>query len=119
MARRRDKFKQKEIQSIVATLAERYPWLDADELEDDEDFERLVELLGDEDRVPDNSFADAARAPNEYLRAGALGAIAAGRPAPDGWSEWAPGRFERAAWGERQLLLRALAGCEGQFAIEI
>ncbi len=119
MPRRRDKFKDKEIRSLVETLAERHPWLDADMLDDDEDFERLVELLGSEDRVPYSAFADAARAPSKHLRVGALGAIAAGRRAPGGWPEWAAGRFERAEWGERQLLLRALAVCEGRLTLEI
>ena len=119
MPRRRDKFKDKEIRSLVETLAESHPWLDADMLDDDEDFERLVELLGSEDRVPDSAFAEAARAPSKHLRVGALGAIAAGRRPPDDWPEWAAGRFERAEWGERQLLLRALAVCEGRLTLEI
>jgi hypothetical protein len=119
MPRRRDKSKEKEIRSLVETLAERHPWLDADMLDSDDDFERLVELLGSEDHVPDSAFAEAARAPNKHLRAGALEAIAEGRPAPSGWPEWAAGRFERAEWGERQLLLRALAVCEGRLMLEI
>jgi hypothetical protein len=119
LPRRRDKSKQKEIRSLVETLAERHPWLDADMLDSDDDFERLVELLGSEDHVPDSAFAEAARAPNKHLRAGALEAIAEGRPAPSGWPEWAAGRFERAECGERQLLLRALAVCEGRLMLEI
>ena len=43
-----------------------------------------------------------------------MAAIAAGRPPPPGWTETAEGRFERGEWGERQLLLRALAGSDGK-----
>ena len=38
-----------------------------------------------------------------------MAAIADGRPPPPGWTETTETRFERAEWGERQLLLRALA----------
>jgi hypothetical protein len=43
-----------------------------------------------------------------------MAAIAAGRPAPPGWTETTETRFDRGEWGERQLLLRALAESAGK-----
>ena len=75
-------------------------------------FEQLVELLTDPESIDDETFAEIALRGAKFLRAGALAAIAAGRPAPGGWAEGAESRFARSEWGERQLLLRALAGSD-------
>ena len=87
-----------EAKALAKQLSENHEWLDADELEDDELFTQLVELLGDPARVADEAFALAARDGSKYLRAGTLGAIAAGRPAPSDWAERAKKRFVRADW---------------------
>ena len=101
-----------EARSLAKQVSENHEWLDAEELEDDELFTRLVQLLEDQTHVPDEAFALAARDGSKYLRAGTLAAIANGRPAPPDWTERAKKRFQRAEWGERQLLLRALARSE-------
>ena len=104
-----------ELRALAREVSENHEWLDADELEDDEAFARLVELLSNTDRVPAKDFADGAhRDGSKYLRAGTLAAIAAGRAAPPDWTERAKKRFQRADYGERQLLLRALALSEGK-----
>src|SRR6185503_11850945 len=103
-----------ELRALAREVSENHEWLDADELEDDEAFARLVELLGNTERVPAEDFATAARDGSKYLRAGTLAAIAAGRAAPAEWAERAKKRFQRADYGERQLLLRALALSEGK-----
>jgi ATP-dependent Clp protease ATP-binding subunit ClpC len=90
-------------------LAETHPWIDVDELDHNEEFSRLVELLADRDCIDDETFADVALQGAKYLRAGAMAAITAGRPPPPGWTETVETRFDRGEWGERQLLLRALA----------
>jgi hypothetical protein len=64
-------------------------------------------------RIDDDTFAEVALRGAKFLRAGATAAIAAGRPAPPGWTETAESRFEQGDWGERQLLLRALAESDG------
>ena len=93
-------------------LASTYPWVDVEELDRDDEFEQLVELLTDPESIDDETFAEIALRGAKFLRAGALAAIAAGRPAPGGWAEGAESRFARSEWGERQLLLRALAGSD-------
>ena len=95
-------------------LAASYPWVDVEELDRDDEFERLVELLADPERIDDDTFAEVALRGAKFLRAGAMAAIAAGRAAPPGWTEGAESRFERSEWGERQLLLRALAGSDDE-----
>ena len=45
-------------QGSRAKLAETYPWIDADELEHDEAFDRLVELLTDRESVSDEAFEE-------------------------------------------------------------
>jgi ATP-dependent Clp protease ATP-binding subunit ClpC len=108
-----------ELKALAREVGENHEWLDADELEDDETFARLVELLRDTGHVPDEAFATAARDGSKYLRAGTLAAIAAGRPPPRDWTERAKKRFHRAEYGERQLLLHALALSEGKVAVAI
>ena len=108
-----------EAKALAKQLAENHEWLDADELEDDELFTRLVELLGNPARVRDDGFALAARDGSKFLRAGALAAIAAGRRTPPGWTERSQKRFARAEWGERQLLLRALARSESEVIVAV
>jgi ATP-dependent Clp protease ATP-binding subunit ClpC len=98
-----------EARALAKQLAENHDWLDADELEDDELYGRLVTLLCNPRRVRDDAFAVAARDGSKYLRAGTLGAIAAGRTPPAEWADRAKKRFARADWGERVLLLRAFA----------
>ena len=98
-----------EVIELGQELAETYPWVDADELDHDDEFDRLVELLTDPESIDDHTFAEVALRGAKFLRAGASAAIAAGRPAPRGWTESAESRFEHGEWGERQLLLRALA----------
>ena len=56
MARRRERAALKEIKALGQKLAETYPWIDADELEHDEAFDRLVELLTDRGSVSDEAF---------------------------------------------------------------
>ena len=41
-----------ELRALAREVSENHEWLDADELEDDEAFARLVELLSNTDRVP-------------------------------------------------------------------
>jgi ATP-dependent Clp protease ATP-binding subunit ClpC len=98
-----------EAKALAKELAENHEWLDADELEDDELFGRLVVLLCNPGRVRDDAFAIAARDGSKFLRAGTLGAIVQGRKPPAEWADRAKKRFARAEWGERVLLLRALA----------
>ena len=69
-----------ELRAIAREVGENHEWLDADELEDDEMFARLVELLRDTERVSGDDFATAARDGSKYLRAGTLGGDR-GRPA--------------------------------------
>ena len=94
------------------TLASRHSWVDVDDLEYDDDFTRLVELLGDAEQIDDDGFAEAALRGSKFLRAAATVAIAEGREPPPDWIEGTETRFERGEWGERQLLLRALAGVD-------
>src|SRR5687768_1134409 len=108
-----------ELKALAREVGENHEWLDVDELEDDETFARLVELLQDPERVPDETFATAARDGSKYLRAGTLAAIAAGRTAPADWAERAKKRFHRADWGERQLLLRALAHADAKVLVGV
>ena len=112
--RRRKKSPIQEVISLGQELASTYQWVNVDELDLDDEFERLVELLADPASIDDETFADIALRGAKFLRAGAMAAIAAGRPPPPGWTETAEGRFERGEWGERQLLLRALAGSDGK-----
>ena len=98
-----------EARALARQLAENHEWLDADELEDDELFGRLVLLLCNPGRVRDDAFAVAARDGSKFLRAGTHAAIAQGRTPPADWAGRAKKRFGRAEWGERVLLLRALA----------
>jgi ATP-dependent Clp protease ATP-binding subunit ClpC len=108
-----------EAKALAKQLSENHEWLDADELDDDELFTQLVALLGDPARVPDDAFALATRDGSKFLRAGALGAIAAGRQAPSDWTDRAKKRFVRADWGERQLLLRALARADDKVIMAV
>ena len=108
-----------ELRALAREVGANHEWLDVDELEDDETFAKLVELLHDPGRVSDETFATAARDGSKHLRAGTLAAIAAGRPAPADWAERAKKRFHRADWGERQLLLRALALADGKVIIGV
>ncbi|HET9507176.1 MAG TPA: AAA family ATPase [Gaiellaceae bacterium] len=112
--RRRQQTPLAEVIALGERLAATYPWVDADELEHDEVFARLVELLADTDGIDGDAFAEVTLRGAKFLRAGALAAIAAGRAAPAGLVEGAEGRFRRAEWGERQLLLRALARTDGK-----
>ncbi len=98
-----------EARALARQLAENHEWLDADELEDDELFGQLVTLLCNPGRVRDDAFAIAGRDGSKFLRAGTYAAIAAGRKPPADWADRAKKRFARAEWGERVLLLRALA----------
>ena len=98
-----------EARALAKLLAENRDWVDAEELEDEELFERLVALLSNPGRVRDDAFALAARDASKFLRAGTLAAIAGGRKPPAEWADRAKKRFARAEYGERQLLLRALA----------
>ena len=98
-----------EAKALAKQLAENHDYLDADELEDDELFGRLVVLLCNPGRVNHDAFSVAARDGSKFLRAGTLGAIAAGRTPPADWADRAKKRFARADWGERVLLLRAFA----------
>ena len=111
--RRRKKTPIQEVIDLGQELASSYPWVDVDELDVDDEFERLVELLADPESIDDDTFAEVALRGAKFLRAGAMAAIAAGRPAPPGWTEGAESRFERGEWGERLLLLRALAESDG------
>ena len=114
MVRRRKQ--QTPLAQVIALgeqLAATYPWVDPDELEHDEVFARLVALLADTDAVDGDAFAEITLRGAKFLRAGALAAIAAGRAAPAGFAEGAEDRFRRAEWGERRLLLRALARSDG------
>ena len=50
-----------ELRALAREVSENHEWLDADELEeDDEAFARLVELLSNTHRVPAKDFATAA-----------------------------------------------------------
>jgi ATP-dependent Clp protease ATP-binding subunit ClpC len=99
--------------ALAAQLAAEHPWLDAYELEHDATFAALVELLLDSDAIDDDAFAELTLRGAKFLRAGGLAAIAAGRTPPPALAEGAADRFARAEWGERQLLLRALARSDG------
>ena len=103
-----------EVIALGHELAESYGWVDVDALDHDETFSRLVELLVDRDAIADEAFADVALRGAKFLRLGAIAAITAGRPAPSLWTETIESRFERGEWGERQLLLRALATSDGE-----
>ncbi len=108
-----------EARALAKELAETHEWLDADELEDDELFGRLVTLLCNPGRVRDDAFAIAARDGSKFLRAGTLVAIANGRKPPGEWAERAMKRFARAEWGERVLLLRALGAVPNRCILSI
>ena len=107
--RRRRQTPLDEATELGQTLASRHQWVDVDDLEYDDDFTRLVELLGDAEQIDDDAFAEAALRGSKFLRAAAMVAIAEGREPPPDWIEGTETRFERGEWGERQLLLRALA----------
>ncbi|HEX4929835.1 MAG TPA: AAA family ATPase, partial [Gaiellaceae bacterium] len=111
--RRRKQTPIGEVIALGQSLAATYPWVDVDQLDYDEEFSRLVELLADRESIADETFAEVALRGAKFLRAGAMAAIAAGRPPPPGWTETAETRFDRGEWGERLLLLRALAGSDG------
>ena len=83
-------------------------WVDVDELDRRRAFERLVGLLADPGRVDDErSRVAAGTARSSSARARWRDRR---RPhAAGGWADRAEKRFARADWGERQLLLRALA----------
>ena len=85
--RRRKKTPIQEVIDLGQELASSYPWVDVDELDVDDEFERLVELLADPESIDDDTFAEVALRGAKFLRAGAMAAIAAGRPAPPGWTE--------------------------------
>jgi hypothetical protein len=91
--------KRTPIQKVIELgqeLASTYPWVDVDELDRDDEFEQLVDLLTDRESIDDDTFAEVALRGAKFLRAGAMAAIAAGRPAPPGWTETAESRFDRA-----------------------
>ena len=111
--RRRKQTPIGEVIALGQRLAETHPWVNVEELDHDEEFSRLVELLADRDSIDDETFAEVALRGAKFLRVGAMAAIAAGRPAPPGWTETVETRFDRGEWGERQLLLRALAESDG------
>jgi ATP-dependent Clp protease ATP-binding subunit ClpC len=98
-----------EAKALAKLLAQDRDWVDVEELEDEELFTRLVALLSDPGRVHDDAFALAARDASKFLRAGTLAAISNGRKPPSEWADRAKKRFARADYGERQLLLQALA----------
>ncbi len=108
-----------EAKALAKQLAENHEYVDADDLEDDELFTRLVTLLCNPGRVRDDAFAVAARDSSKFLRAGALAAIAVGRKPPAEWADRAKKRFARSGWGERVLLLRALAAAPGKSIMAI
>ena len=112
--RRRRQTPLDEAIELGQTLASRHPWVDLDDLEFDDDFTRLVELLGDAEQIDDDAFAEAAVRGSKFVRAAAMAAIAEGREPPPDWLEGTETRFERGEWGERQLLLRALADVDGK-----
>ena len=87
-----------EVIELGQELASTYPWVNVDELDLDDEFERLVELLADPESIDDETFADVALRGAKFLRAGAMAAIAAGRQPPAGWTETAESRFERGEW---------------------
>ena len=107
--RRRKQTPVGEVIALGQVLAETHPWVDVDELDHNEEFSRLVELLADRDSIDDETFTEVALRGAKFLRAGAMAAIAAGRPPPPGWTETAETLFDGGEWGERRLLLRALA----------
>ena len=113
MRRRKDRTPLAEAIALGGQLAAAYSWLDADELEHDETFAALVELLADTDALDDDAFEEVTLRGAKFLRAAGLAAVAAGRAPPAGLVGGAAERFARAEWGERQLLLRALARLEG------
>jgi ATP-dependent Clp protease ATP-binding subunit ClpC len=98
-----------EARELARELRDNHEWLDIDDLDEDEDFERLVELIREAD---DDDFEALARDSSAYVRAGVLAAIAAGRPGPAGWADRALKRFRRADYGERGFSLRALVRSE-------
>ena len=112
MRRRRKQTPLEEVNELAQMLAATNHWIDVDELEYDDAYTRLVALLGDRDAIDDEAFAEMARRGAKFVRAAATAAIAEGREPPGDWVDGAATRFERADWGERQLLLRALARCE-------
>jgi len=57
-------------------------WIDLDELEYDDDFTRVVALLGDRELIDDETFEEIAVRGAKFLRAGASAAIAEWRAAP-------------------------------------
>jgi ATP-dependent Clp protease ATP-binding subunit ClpC len=111
--RRRKQTPLEEAIELGQTLGAVNAWVDVDELEYDDHYVRLVELLGDQDLIDEDDFAELALRGGKFLRAAATAAIAEGRKAPPEWIESAETRFERGDWGERQLLLGALAVCDG------
>ena len=88
--RRRRQTPLDEAIELGQTLASRHPWVDLDDLEYDDDFTRLVELLGDAEQIDDDAFAEAALRGSKFLRAAAMVAIADGREPPPGWLEGVP-----------------------------
>ena len=112
MRRRRKQTPLEEANALAQLLGAINTWIDLDELEYDDDYTRLVALIGDREAIDDEAFAEMALRGSKFLRAAATAAIAEGREPPDDWVDGAASRFERADWGERQLLLRALATSE-------
>ena len=111
--RRRKQTPLAEAIQLASALASAHVWIDLQELEYDDDFVRLVELLGDREAIDDEAFAEAVLRGSKFLRLAGMGAVAEGREPPPGWIEETETRFERGEWAERQLLLRALARCKG------
>ena len=82
--RRRKKTPIEEVIDLGQELASSYPWVDVDELDVDDEFERLVELLADPESIDDDTFAEVALRGAKFLRAGAMAAIAARPPGAAG-----------------------------------
>jgi ATP-dependent Clp protease ATP-binding subunit ClpC len=98
-----------EIRTLASELSDNHVSLDVDDLDDDATFTRLVALLADRSRTPDDIFEAAIQDSSKWVRAAALSAIATGRPARPGWTGRATTRFRRAGYDESCFLLRALA----------
>ena len=97
------------IRDLAREVSGNHESLDVDDLDDDATFTRLVELLADRRRTPDDVFGSALQDPSVWVRSAAYSAIARGRTFGGGWSDRATKRFRRAGYDESCFLLRALA----------
>ena len=71
--RRRKQTPIAEVIALGQALAETHPWVDVDELDHNEEFSRLVELLTDRDSIDDETFAEVALRGAKFLRARGIG----------------------------------------------